>query len=96
MNNNELFNYYSISESMTPDKIIKKLESLKDDGKILFKMESFDSFKIEDLDLTEKELDNLIEFLDKHDAIPDIDKQDSNSSDDYDYRDESDEEDDNW
>lgn len=96
MNNNELFNYYSISESMNPDKIIKKLESLKDDGKIHFKMDSFDSFKIEDIDLTEKELDNLVDFLDKNDAIPDIDKQESNmDDDDYDYGDES-EDDDNW
>lgn len=96
MNNNELFNYYSISESTSPDKIVKKLESLKEDGKIFFKMDSIDSFKIEDIDLTEKELGNLIDFLDKNDAIPDMDKQESNmDEDDYNFGNES-EDDENW
>ncbi len=77
-NDKELHTYYSLSECLDMDKVIKKLDSLRNDGKIVYQIQaSNDSLKLEDIELNEKEVVNLIDFLDKNDIMPDIDKEES-------------------
>lgn len=92
MSDKVLFTYYSISEAPSPDKVIKKLNSL--DDKISYEMMDSETFKIEDVELSEKELDSLIDFFDKNDVIPDMDKTEEDWND-VDYS-EDDEEDENY
>lgn len=88
----ELFNYYSLDECKARDKVISKLNELKDQGKIDYEMISTDVFKIDDIDLDESEIDELSDILDDEEVFPYLDYDDEGE--DYDYDDDDGENDD--
>ena len=87
----KLFNYYSIDECKDRKKLFEKLDRLRDDGKIEYEMDGRDSFKIDDLDLEESDIEYLNEFFDNQDIFPYLEYDDEEESDeDYGYDDEDD------
>lgn len=74
--------YYSLDECRTRDKVIERLEKLKNSGKIDYEID-IDILEIEDIDLEEEEIEILEEFLDNNDVITYYDKDDEDE-DDYD------------
>lgn len=69
----ELNVYYSLSECGQTEKVFKYLNKLKEEAKIEWSKQTIDILKIEDIDLEESEVEDLINFLDKMDVIPDTD-----------------------
>lgn len=59
---------YSLDECIDRERVIGRLEMLKIAGKIYYDIED-DILDIEDLDLSEDELDKLLKLLDKNDVI---------------------------
>lgn len=84
----KLFNYYNVDECKDRDKVFKKLDQLRDDGKIEYEMDGRDIFKIEDLDLEESDIDDLNDLFDSEDVFPYLDNEeedeDSEDWDEYD------------
>jgi hypothetical protein len=70
----QLFTYYSLDECNNRDYIIKMLDQLKDDGKIDYNYVESDLIKIEDIDLSDKEIETLIDDFDNYDVIADLDR----------------------
>jgi hypothetical protein len=87
MSDKKLFTYYSTQECSNVEKVYKKLISLQDDDKIFLKIHNDELFQIEDIELSDKELDNLLDLFDKNDIIPDLDKseEDLDSSEYFDF-----------
>lgn len=78
----ELFTYYNLSECLENDKIIDRLDDLSAELKIDYSYdESNEVIKLVDLDLTEKEIENLIRYFDKNNVIVDLDYRDMYDSD---------------
>jgi hypothetical protein len=96
MENMELFSFYSLDECLNKKKVVKKLTSLSDEGKIEWSIDR-DILKIKDLDLSEEEIVEVANLFDQNDIFPHHDIEDE---DDYwgydDFGDEDDESDDNW
>lgn len=65
-----LFNYYSIDECVNTDKLYNELDKYADDGILEYKLEDRDIIKIEDLDLTEDEIEDIEKLLDSLDVFP--------------------------
>ena len=72
---------YSLDECIDRERVVGRLELLKLAGKLYYDIE-YDILEIEDLDLSDDELDKLLKLLDKNDVIEytervnDIDKDD--------------------
>lgn len=65
-----LFNYYSIDECTDIDGLYEELDKYANDGLLDYKLEERDIIKIEDLDLTEDEIEEIEKFLDSLDVFP--------------------------
>jgi hypothetical protein len=87
----ELFNFYNLDECVNKKKVLKKLNQLLDEGKIDFSVDG-EILKIEDLDLSESEVEGVAELLDSNDVFPYLDKEDDDDF--YDGYDNYDDEDD--
>jgi hypothetical protein len=87
----ELFNFYNLDECVNKKKVLKKLNQLLDEGKIDFSVDR-EILKIEDLDLSESEVEGVAELLDSNDVFPYLDKEDDDDF--YDGYDNYDDEDD--
>lgn len=72
--------YYSLDECRTRDKVIERLDKLKDLGKIDYDID-IDILEIEDIDLDEDEIDSLEDFFDDNDVIVYYDKEDEDDED---------------
>jgi hypothetical protein len=87
----ELFNFYNLDECVNKKKVLKKLNQLLDEGKIDFSVDR-EILKLEDLDLSESEVEDVAELLDSNDVFPYLDKEDDDDF--YDGYDNYDDEDD--
>jgi len=84
----ELFNYYNLDECVNKKKVKKKLDELSDDGKIEYSIDG-DILKIEDIDLSDEDIDDISNLLDSNDVFPYLDKDDDDDFyDGYGYDDE--------
>jgi hypothetical protein len=84
----ELFNYYSLDECTDKKEVLKKLKSLKKEGKVEFNLDG-DVFQIKDIDLEEDEVTELVELFEKTDVFPYLEIDEDEDEDDYyDYDDE--------
>lgn len=86
----ELFNYYSLDECTDKKEVLKKLKSLKKDGKIEFNLDG-EVFEIKDIDLEEEEVTEIVEMFDQMDVFPYLERDEDEEDDyydDYGYDDE--------
>jgi len=84
----KLFNYYIIDECLDVKSILKELDIFKSEGKIEYDLDlSTDVFKIEDLDLEDKDVCRLIELFEDNDIYPYLDKDDDDDDVDNDNED---------
>lgn len=88
----ELFNYYSLDECLERKIIKKRLNQLEEEGKISFEIEG-DILKLKDLDLDEREIEELVEMFDKYDVFHYPDYEDGIDEDYYDDYDSFEEDD---
>jgi len=88
----ELYNYYNLDECINKRKVKKKLEELTDEGKIDYSIDG-EILRIEDIDLSEEEIEEVANLLDSNDVFPYLDK-DDDDDDLYDGYDDY--EDDEW
>lgn len=73
----DLFKYYSLDEAYTNrNDIIDKLNQLESLSKINFEIEDNDILFIEDLELDEFEIEELLNFFDKNDVFPYLERED--------------------
>lgn len=90
----ELFNFYNLDECINKKKVVKKLNELTDEGKVEYSIDG-EILKIEDLDLSEEEVDEVANLFDANDVFPYHDKEDDDDF--YDgYDNFSDDDDDQW
>jgi hypothetical protein len=82
-----LFQYYSIDECLDTKLVINKLNELKKEGRIDYKIEDQDLIKVKDIDLDEDEIQDLINMFDDNDVFPYLEKDDDDTGDDYLYDD---------
>jgi hypothetical protein len=75
----KLFNYYTLDECKDRKKILKKLDELKDDGKVEYEMDGRDLFYLKDLDLEEIDIDGLNKLFDSEDVFPYLENEDEES-----------------
>lgn len=82
----QLFSYYSLDECKDKAYILEKLDSYKEDGKVEYDFIERDLILVEDIDLSDSEIEELIEDFDKYDVIADLDRSlyDDESSEDFD------------
>ena len=73
--------YYSLDECIDKERVIGRLELLKISGKIYYNIDN-DILEIEDIDLSEIELENLLQLLDDNDVI-ECDRDDEDDEDFY-------------
>lgn len=78
------YNYYSLDECRTRDKVIERLEKLKDLGKIDYDIDADDIIEIDDIDLDEEETESLEDFLYENDVMPYLERDDEDEDDLYD------------
>ena len=84
-----LFSYYSIDECLNIDKLYNELDKYADGGLLEYKLEDRDIIKIEDLDLTEDEIEDIEKLLDSLDVFPYLGYDDGEDEiSDFDYGDE--------
>lgn len=90
----KLFNYYSMDECSDRKKIVAKLKSLEDEGKIEYSLDTVsDIFRIKDLDLEDDDIEDLVRIFDQNDVFPYLDYEDEDEAGDE-YYDEDEENDD--
>jgi hypothetical protein len=82
-----LFQYYSIDECLDTKLVIKKLNELKREGRIDYKIEDQDLIKVKDIDLDEDEIQDLINMFDNNDVFPYLEKDEDDEDDSYLYDD---------
>jgi hypothetical protein len=82
-----LFQYYSIDECLDTKLVIKKLNELKKEGRIDYKIEDQDLIKVKDIDLDEDEIEDLIKLFDSNDVFPYLEKDEDDEDDSYLYDD---------
>jgi hypothetical protein len=61
----KLFTQYSYDECSYQDELFNRLKNLLEDGKINYKIEDSYVFKLQDLELTDNEIDELLNFFDE-------------------------------
>jgi hypothetical protein len=67
----ELFEYYNLDECIDRKKVLAKLKSLKNEGKIEYDLNG-DMLKIEDIDLDETEIEQLTDLFEENDIFEDL------------------------
>ena len=73
----KLHHYYSLYDTYEKDLIINRLDVLQDEGKIIFSVEEdSDVLTIEDIELTEHEIEKLLDLFDKYDVYPYLERDD--------------------
>jgi hypothetical protein len=77
--------YYSMDECPDREKVSDYLEYLEEEGKIYFESVDEDVIKIIDVSLTNKEMKELLKYLDDNDIIEVCDFDDSDDFEDDDY-----------
>lgn len=82
----QLFSRYSYDECKDEKKLFEKLKQLSKQGKLEFSKEDQYLFKVKDIELGEKEIDDLNDFFDKLDVFPYLEEIDELES--YDYNDD--------
>jgi hypothetical protein len=86
-----LAKYYSLDECNKVDDVFNHLDSIQEDGKIVFESLEDDVFKIRDTGLSPKELKELVSYFEKNDVIEYLDYEDPYSDDeDDDFEDDED------
>jgi hypothetical protein len=73
---------YSLDECIDRERVVGRLELLKLAGKLYYDIED-DILEIEDLDLSDDELDKLLKLLDKNDVIEYNERENDVDKDDY-------------
>jgi hypothetical protein len=73
-----IFKYYSLDEVKNKEKVLNKLDTLEEEGKIEFFLDG-DIIEIDDIDLDIVETKNLIKLLDDNDVFPYLDREDEDS-----------------
>ena len=88
----ELYNYYNLDECINKRKVKKKLEEFTEEGKIDYSIDG-EILRVEDIDLSEEEIEEIANLLDSNDVFPYLDKEDDDDFyDGYDgYEDDNDE-----
>lgn len=81
---NKSTKFYSLDECLNQNKIIAKLDSLANDGKIDYDFIEGDLIKIKDVSLNVREIKELNQFLHDNDVIEDVDYEDDWDDEDYD------------
>jgi hypothetical protein len=66
----KLFNYYSFDECPDEDILFEKLNQLVDEEKIQYSEKESYLIKIDDLELSDTELEELSKFLDDNNVYP--------------------------
>lgn len=66
----KLFNYYSFDECTDEETLFEKLNKLVDEEKIRYSESDSYLIKIEDLELSDSELEELHSFLDENNVYP--------------------------
>lgn len=89
----ELFNFYNLDECINKKKVIKKLKQLEDEGKIEYSIDG-EILKIDDLDLSEEEVEQVANLFDTNDVFPYHDKEDDDDF--YDGYDNFSDDEDQW
>lgn len=84
------YSYYSLDECRTRDKVIERLERLKNLGKIDYDIDSDDILEIDDIDLEEEETESLEDFLYDNDVMPYLEREDEGEDDFDDFYDDYD------
>ena len=84
-----LSKYYSLDECYQKDKVFDHLENLQNEELIVFEIIDSDIVKIKDIGLSEKQIKELVSFLDDMDVIdyPDYDDDDGDGDDDDGFND---------
>ena len=73
----KLHHYYSLYDTYKKDLIINRLDVLQDEGKIIFSVEEdSDVLTIEDIELTEHEIEKLLDLFDKYEVYPYLERDD--------------------
>jgi hypothetical protein len=86
MKDMKLFNYYSLDECIDKKLVIKKMRSLKAEGKIEYDIDG-DILHIDDIDLEDIDIKELSEFFYDNDVFPYLEKDDVDDQDVDDYND---------
>lgn len=87
----QLFTRYSFDECKNEKKLFEKLSHLQKEDKIEFSKEDQFTFKIKDIELSDSEIEDLLEFFDNQDVFPYLEEIDDLEFDDYnDFHDEDD------
>jgi len=73
---------YSLDECIDRERVVGRLELLKLAGKLYYDIED-DILEIEDLDLSDDELDKLLKLLEKNDVIEYNERENDVDKDDY-------------
>ncbi len=81
----KLFTRYSFDECQDENKLFKKLDSLLEDDKIEYSIESEYLFKIKDIELSDKEISDLSVFFENIEVHPYIDEYIDEEEEDSDY-----------
>jgi hypothetical protein len=80
----KLFQYYSLDECSDTKLVTKTLNSLKKEGKIEYKIEEQDIFRIQDIDLDDTEIEDLCDLFDSNDVFPYLEKEEESEDDSFD------------
>ena len=83
----EIFNYYTLDECINKDAVIEKLDDLLNDGKINYEIER-DILNIQDIDLDEREIEEINELFEDMDVFPYLEREDEDDQDFDNYYDE--------
>lgn len=81
--------HYSLDECLDNKKVIDRLSVLENDGKISYDIDN-DILEIEDIDLTDKELENLLKLFYDNDVIEYKERSDDSDDGFEDFYDEGD------
>jgi hypothetical protein len=91
---NKLLTHYSYDECTDENLLFEKLNQLVDDSKISYKIEEKYIFKIEDLELTDEDIEDLVQTFDDLNVIEYFGYDSDDDSDDFDDFDDFDDSDD--
>lgn len=89
----ELFNFYNLDGCINKKKVVKKLDELQEEGKLEYSIDG-DILEIEDIDLSESEIELVKNLFDLNDIFPYHDKEDDDDF--YNGYDNFDEDEDDW
>lgn len=67
----ELYEYYNLDECINRKLVLDTLKKFKQDGKIDYSVEG-EILKIQDIDLTENEIEEVLDLFDENDVFEDL------------------------